>query len=168
MSKNSLDTDHVDLVMAQWDNAKPELDTYPMALIARLARTAKMMGQDIHATFKTFGLQPSEFDILATIRRNNQAVTPTQLYASTLLTSGALTSRLNKLEEKQLITRKLSAEDKRSFQIELTTQGKELIDNALAAHLETEKQIVQPLTTEDTEKLNALLKKWLVAHENKS
>lgn len=158
--------DHVDKVMQQWRDTNSELDYYPMACFARLARAAKLMGHGVYSTIKEFGLQPSEFDILATIRRNQSAVTPTQLYVSTMLTSGALTSRLNKLEEKQLIVRTLSAEDKRSFKISLTQKGTQLIDDALIAHLDNEKKLVEPLNHDEAEQLSELLKKWLIVHES--
>lgn len=160
-------SDHVDKVMAQWQRTNPDQDYYPMECVARLARTAKLVGHGVYATIKKFGLKPSEFDVLATIRRNNSAVTPTELYASTMLTSGALTACLNRLEEKGMIIRTLSKEDKRSFKISLTQEGIGLIDDALVAHLDNERELIKPLNRDESAQLNALLKKWLIANESK-
>ncbi|MEF1245075.1 MarR family winged helix-turn-helix transcriptional regulator, partial [Vibrio campbellii] len=99
--------DAIDKVVSQWAKEKPELDTEPMAIMGRLMRIAKHMENHVAELHKRYDLKMGEFDVLATLRRSGKPyrLTPSELISSMMLTSGAMTNRLDKLEKKGLIAR---------------------------------------------------------------
>ena len=122
--------DAIDRVVSQWAKEKPDLDTEPMAIMGRLMRIAKHMENHVAELHKRYDLKMGEFDVLATLRRSGEPyrLTPSELISSMMLTSGAMTNRLDKLEKKGLIDREHSKEDRRSVTVQLTSKGFELID----------------------------------------
>lgn len=155
--------DKLDLVVKQWHAQKPHLDTMPMALIGRLLRLSKHLETAITQCHKTFALTLGEFDVLATLRRsaNESCLTPSELSSALLLTSGAMTNRLDKLTEKKLIIRSHSELDRRSVTVALTEQGRLLIDRAIEAHVALLKELVSALNETDKQLLNVTLSTWL-------
>ncbi|RUU68066.1 MarR family transcriptional regulator, partial [Mesorhizobium sp. M2C.T.Ca.TU.009.01.2.1] len=107
--------------------------------------------------------QAGEFDVLATLRRSGTpyALTPTELYEATMVTSGAMTARLDRLEKAGLIQRAPHPSDRRGVIVQLTAKGRELTDDALTAHVANEHQILSGLTSEDREMLAKLLEKLI-------
>ncbi|WP_139803578.1 MarR family winged helix-turn-helix transcriptional regulator, partial [Cronobacter sakazakii] len=99
--------DHVDVVVSQWNSAMPELDASSMKIFGRMLRLIKHLGKIRAQAMAPFGFREGEFDVLATLRRSGKpyCLSPTQLYTSLLVTSGAMTNRLNHLEEQGLIKR---------------------------------------------------------------
>ncbi len=157
--------DHVANILDQWQVQRPDLDCSPVAIVGRISRIEKIMKPQIQQGMTPFGLTAIEFDILATLRRNNCPLTPTQLYQLAMLSSGAMTTNLDKLEKRQLIKRQHSEEDRRSCVVELTTQGWELIERAYPAHIANEDKLLMPLSKEEREVLASLLARWLEANE---
>jgi len=159
--------DKLDLVVKQWEQEKPHLDTTPMALIGRLLRISKHIETRITHCHKTFSLTLGEFDVLATLRRsaNKASLTPSELISALLLTSGAMTNRLDKLTEKQLIVRCHSEQDRRSVTVALTEQGRILIDEAIEAHVTLLHALVEALNEDDKKLLNGTLTTWLSQFE---
>jgi len=155
--------DKLDLVVQQWNSEKPHLDTTPMALVGRLLRISKHLETRISQCHKGFSLTLGEFDVLATLRRsaNNSCLTPSELISALLLTSGAMTNRLDKLTEKKLIQRTHSELDRRSVTVALTTQGRALIDEAIEAHVALLKELVGSLDETDKKMLDSTLTTWL-------
>lgn len=155
--------DKLDLVVKQWHTEKPHLDTTSMALIGRLLRITKHLEKGITQCHKTFSLSLGEFDVLATLRRaaNNACLTPSELIAALLLTSGAMTHRLDKLSEKKLIIRAHNEQDRRSVTVALTDQGRALIDDAIEAHVAVLEELVHSLSDSDKSMLNGTLNTWL-------
>lgn len=155
--------DSLDKIMEQWAKEKPELDTMPMSMLGRLLRLYKHLETEVSQTHKEFGLKQGEFDVLATLRRTGfpYTLTPSELIDNLLLTSGAMTNRLDKLEAKQLIVREHSTADRRSIAIKLTDKGLELIDNALQAHVETQHRLVNCLDDNQKSLMNNTLRSWL-------
>jgi DNA-binding MarR family transcriptional regulator len=155
--------DKLDLVVKQWHIEKPHLDTTPMALIGRLLRISKHLETRITQCHKNFALTLGEFDVLATLRRaaNNSCLTPSELISALLLTSGAMTHRLDTLSEKKLILRAHNAQDRRSVTVALTDQGRALIDQAIEAHVAVLKELVNSLSAADKSMLNGTLTIWL-------
>lgn len=100
-----MDSDHVDMLLAQWARQRPDLDCSPMGVLGRVARMAAIAGREVSEELKTCGLLGSDFDILATLRRAGEPLTPTALYQAAMLSSGAMTARLDKLAERGLIER---------------------------------------------------------------
>jgi DNA-binding MarR family transcriptional regulator len=160
--------DKIDLVINQWHCEKPHLDTRPMALIGRLLRLSKHLENSIAECHKEFGLTFGEFDVLATLRRsaNFQSLTPSELLNALLLTSGAMTNRLDKLQCKGLINRNNNKQDKRSVAVSLTAEGRKLIDEVIEAHVRVQHTLVGALDDQDKLLLNGSLKIWLAGFES--
>jgi DNA-binding MarR family transcriptional regulator len=138
--------DHVDRVLAQWGSQRPDLDVSPMAVIGRLSRLTRLIDVELRRTFGAHGLDPAAFDVLATLRRNGTSLTPAELMRSSMVTSGAITQRLDRLETRGLVTRTPSESDGRVVHVALTGDGRALIDQALPDHVETEKRLLAALT----------------------
>ncbi|MDE1460929.1 MarR family winged helix-turn-helix transcriptional regulator [Spartinivicinus poritis] len=157
--------DHVDLVLEQWQQQRPDLDVSPMAIFGRLSRMSSIVEPKIKAVLKSHGLTIAEFDVLAALKRGGEPLTPTTLYNTTMLTSGAMTARLDKLEQRGLIKRQPSATDRRSLLIALTETGLQLVDTAVVAHVDNEQQMLACFSEEEKAQLAKLMKTWLLAHE---
>lgn len=147
----------------QWGRERPDLDASPMAVLGRLAEAAYVTRDRINPLFARFGLQPGEFDVLATLRRSGKphALTPTALYEATMISSGAMTNRLDRLERAGLIAREPHPTDRRGVVVRLTEKGLALIDEAVTAHVENEHEILSGLTREEREMLAGLLAKLI-------
>lgn len=163
--EQSDERDHVDALLAQWARERPDLDCWPMAIFGRVARMAALAGRDIDEGIKEQGLASGEFDVLATLRRAGEPLTPTALYQSTMLTSGAMTARLDKLERQGWIARQPSPCDRRSLLVALTDEGRAVIDKAVAAHVHNEWRLLDPLSETEQRQLADLLRRWLRAYE---
>ncbi|MFT5707829.1 MAG: DNA-binding MarR family transcriptional regulator, partial [Oceanospirillaceae bacterium] len=149
--------DHVAKILQQWEVQRPDLDCSPVAIIGRISRIEKIMKPKVQQGMTPFGLTAIEFDILATLRRNNCALTPTQLYQMAMLSSGAMTTNLDKLEKRQLIKRQHSPQDRRSCTVDLTSKGWLLIESAYPAHLCNEDKMLAPLDLKERAQLASLL-----------
>ncbi|PKG58704.1 MULTISPECIES: MarR family winged helix-turn-helix transcriptional regulator [unclassified Shewanella] len=159
--------DDIDKVVAQWGEEKPHLQTLPMEIFGRIMRLQKHIEAEIAACHKQYGLTLGEFDVLATLRRSGEPfnLTPSALLSSMMLTSGAMTNRLDKLESKGFIERVHSTEDRRSVSVGLTEKGFAIIDEAIEEHVRIQHQLVQQLSDAEKPELNQLLKTWLAAFE---
>ena len=148
----------------QWQRERPDLDVSPMAVLGRLNEASSLIArQRLAPLFARFGLQSGEFDVLATLRRSGQpyALTPTDLYEATMVTSGAMTARLDRLERAGLILRGPHPNDRRGIVVQLTAKGLALIEEALAAHVANEHKILAGLTSGERETLAKLLAKLI-------
>ncbi|MEV6320784.1 MarR family transcriptional regulator [Nocardia sp. NPDC051787] len=153
-------TDHVDQVLAQWRVQRPDLDVAPMAVLGRLTRLSQLTWAELRKTFAAHGLDAASFDVLATLRRSDppHCLTPTELMRAAMVTSGAITQRLDRLEERGLVRRSRSEFDGRGIRVTLTAAGQELIDAALPDHVATERRLLEPLSTEQREQLAITLR----------
>ena len=148
----------------QWKRERPDLDVSPMAVLGRLNEASSLIARErLAPLFARFGLQSGEFDVLATLRRSGQpyALTPTELYEATMVTSGAMTNRLDRLEKAGLILRGPHPSDRRGIVVQLTGKGLALIDEAVAAHVANEHEILAGLTEPERETLAHLLGKLI-------
>ncbi|BBL88732.1 MarR family transcriptional regulator [Vibrio rotiferianus] len=159
--------DAIDRVVSQWAKEKPDLDTEPMAIMGRLMRIAKHMENHVAEVHKRYDLKMGEFDVLATLRRSGEPyrLTPSELISSMMLTSGAMTNRLDKLEKKGLIDREHSKEDRRSVTVQLTSKGFELIDALIEQHLQAQHELMGSLTSDERGQVNQALKLLLPQYE---
>lgn len=159
--------DAIDRVVEQWAKEKPELETESMAMMGRVMRITKYMETQVAVLHKKYDMKMGEFDVLATLRRSGKPyrLTPSELIDSMMLTSGAMTNRLDKLEGKGLIKRAHSKEDRRSVTVELTKDGLLLIEKMISEHVETQDKLVKSLTSSQKRNINQLLKTWLSAYE---
>ena len=166
MSEQLVSTgDAMDVILAQWARERPDLDCSPMGVIGRISQLQREVFLAQRATFARHGLDAPSFDVLAALRRAGEPyqLTPTALMRTALVTSGAITQRLDRLEEKGLITRGRSDADGRAVVVSLTEAGRQALDAALPDHLETERQLLDGLPADDRKQLAALLRRLLVA-----
>jgi DNA-binding MarR family transcriptional regulator len=156
--------DEIDRVREEWKGQCPHLDTRGMETIGRILRAEFMLAVRLRQTFAQFDLDASGFDVLATLRRSGPPyrLTPTALYKKLVITSGAMTHRMDALERTGLLERQTAPDDRRSMTAGLTEKGRRLIDKAMAAHMEAERQIAGLLTKEEQTVLANLLKKLLL------
>lgn len=157
-------TDHVDLVLAQWAEQRPDLDVSPMAVIGRLKRLVLLIEPEMKRTFAAHGLDSASFDVLATLRRNgpDHPLTPAELMRSAMVTSGAVTQRLDRLQDRGLVTRTPSPTDGRVVQVALTQAGLSLIEGALPDHLSTEQRLLAALSPQELEQFAGALRALLL------
>ena len=157
--------DRIDRILAQWRAERPDLDVRPMGLVGRIQRAASALRPKLDETHAARGLLGESFDVLASLRRSGSPyqLTPTQLYREMMLTSGAMTNRIDRLEEAGLVVRRPDPEDRRGTLVRLTPQGKALIDAATTAHVENEARLLSGLNAREQQQLSELLRKLLVA-----
>jgi cytochrome b561 len=160
--------DHVDFVIAQWADAMPNLDASSMAVFGRMLRIMKQLGKARASALAPFGFREGEFDVLATLRRAGEPfrLTPTQLFTSLLVTSGAMTNRLSRLEASGLIARIPDPADKRSMMVGLTPKGLTLIEQALVVHTQTQDRMLKGLSQPQQMALQDLLRQMLAEEES--
>ena len=156
--------DAVDAILAQWRSERPDLDCSPMGIIGRISQLQREVHLAQRSTFAKHGLDVPSFDVLAALRRAGPPyqLTPTALMRTALVTSGAITQRLDRLEERGLITRERSRDDGRAIVVSLTDDGRKALDAALPDHLETERTLLDGLSEDDREQLAGLLRRFLV------
>ena len=154
--------DHVGRIMAQWAVERPDLDVSPQGLIGRLHRLAARLTEELVAVYAEFGLGEGEFDILATLRRTGAPyeLTPGDLAASTMVSSGAITKRVDRCVERGLVTRRVGDRDARGRVVALTSEGLDLIDRAFTAHMANEHRLVSSLSDIERARLAHLLQVW--------
>lgn len=156
--------DRAQIAVEQWRRELPDVDLLPMEVLGRLAEVALLVSRNhLEPLFADFGLQRGEFDVLATLRRSGKpyALTPTQLYAATMVSSGGMTNRLDRLEQAGLIERRPNPEDRRGTLVAISKKGLALIDRAVPAHLKNEEKVMSCLSAGEQEQLNGLLGKLI-------
>jgi DNA-binding MarR family transcriptional regulator len=156
--------DAVDRIVAQWSRERPELDTGPMAVIGRVHRLGALLETELRTVFAEAGLGNGDFDILATLRRAGEPfrLSPGELSASAMVTSGAVTKRVDRLVSKGLVERSVSADDGRGRVIQLTPEGRALTDELVVRHWANEDRLLAALDPEERAQLVALLRKLLL------
>lgn len=155
--------DHVDEILRQWNRERPDLDVGPMGLIGRMGRIVHYLTREMDKTFATFGLTGASFDVLATLRRAGApySLSPGDLLATMMITSGTLTNRIDQLEKADLVARASNPEDGRSVIISLTPAGLATIDAAVSAHVETQRRLVSVLSAKERALLDVQLRAFL-------
>jgi DNA-binding MarR family transcriptional regulator len=156
--------DAMDLILEQWARERPDLDCAPMGVIGRITQLQREVFLAQRTTFARHGLDAPSFDVLAALRRAGAPyqLTPTALMHTALVTSGAITQRLDRLEQKGLITRERSEADGRAVVVTLTAAGRTALDAALPDHLDTERAMLAGLSGDERAQLAGLLRRWLV------
>ncbi|MFG1819888.1 MarR family winged helix-turn-helix transcriptional regulator [Kribbella sp. NPDC049174] len=155
--------DHVDLVLEQWGEQRPDLDASPMGVVGRVGRLNQLFDGELRRNFARHDLDRASFDVLATLRRSNaeHSLTPAGLMRSSMVTSGAISQRLDRLEARGLVTRTPSETDGRGVRVTLTEQGLQLIDTVLPAHIDTENRLLAGLSAAEREQFVDLLRTLL-------
>lgn len=160
--------DRVAEIQAQWRRERPDLDVSPQGLVGRLHRLGDLLRAELVGVYQRFGLGEGEFDVLAALRRQGApyALAPGALARHTMVTTGAMTKRVDRLEAAGLVERSTSPEDGRGRVVRLTGAGRDLIDEAFTAHMRNEQRLVAALAPADRERLEGLLTAWLGAVED--
>jgi DNA-binding MarR family transcriptional regulator len=159
--------DHIDQILSQWSRERPELDTKALGLVGRLVRTVHLADAALAKGLRGHNLQAGWFDLLAALRRTGDPyeLNPTQLMRATMLSSGGMTKRLDRLAEAGLVERRPDPGDRRGTLVRLTGRGKRIIDDALETHLANEQNLLRTLTPNQQRSLDALLRTLLASLE---
>lgn len=160
--------DSVDRIVDQWATARPDVDTSAMGIIGRLSRITRIMERQLQVVYTRHGLQAGEFDILATLYRNQagpRGLTPGELTGSAMVTSGAITNRLDRLVAKDLITREVDPANRRTVRIALTELGQQTIGDALTDHVANEELLLAGMPEPRRTQLESLLRSLLTDYE---
>lgn len=160
--------DRLDRIQEAWRNERPDLDVRPQGVIGRLHRVAGHLTDELVAVYRQHGLGEGDFDVLATLRRAGAPYerTPGDLCANTLVTSGAMTKRVDRLEAAGLVSRRVSETDGRGRVVALTPRGREVIDAAFTDHMANERRLLDALDPADAEQLERVLRRWLAVFED--
>lgn len=146
---------------------RPEVDVSPQGVIGRLHRLAGHLTDQLTVVYRRFGLSEGEFDVLAALRRAGKPYerAPGELANFTMVTTGAMTKRIDRLERDGLVTRRPSSEDGRGRVVALTAAGRKLIDRAFTEHMRNERRLLDELAAADAARLEKLLTAWLARFE---
>lgn len=155
--------DRVGEIQQAWRRERPDLDPSPQGVIGRLHRVALELTERLVAVYGEYGLTEGEFDVLATLRRAGDPYERAagELADHTLVTTGGLTKRVDRLEARGLVERRAAASDARRRLVRLTQEGKDLIDRAFTAHLANEHRLLEELGETDASTLESVLTRWL-------
>ncbi|MDA3645363.1 MarR family transcriptional regulator [Saccharopolyspora indica] len=151
--------DAVSAVLAQWREQRPDLDFTPISVVGRIMRLSRLWDKEIKDFLAGHGLESGEFDILSTLRRSGEPYTLTAgaFLKESLVTTGAITLRVDRMERKDLVARVRDDADRRSVKIQLTPHGLAVIDRVLPLHLANEARLLGGLDRDGREDLAAVL-----------
>ncbi|MFC0861931.1 MarR family winged helix-turn-helix transcriptional regulator [Sphaerimonospora cavernae] len=155
--------DAVDVVLAQWRRERPDLDAWPMGVIGRISRLSRLLDRELKDFFAGHGLERWEFDVLATLRRSGPPyeLTASDLYRAAMVTSGAITNRVDRMAVKGLVERIPDEEDRRSVRIRLTEQGLAKVEELVGLHVANEVRLLAALPPEQRDQLSGALRTLL-------
>lgn len=159
--------DSVDRMVEAWSASHPGTDVSPLEVVGRLLLSAEHCRRQLEAALRSFELSFGDFDVINTLRRHSDqdGQHPSDLARSSLITTGAMTARLKRLERSGLITRSTDLGDGRAVRVHLTERGDQIARRALDAVLEADLAFLQPLNADQRETAAALLKRLLLAAE---
>ena len=137
--------DYTDKVLADWQLVKPELDATTTAVVSRVTRLAAYLEAQFAETVSRFGLSgKGDYDTLAALRRAkpNSALSPTQLADAAMITTGGMTSRIDRLEQAGYVERHTDPSDRRGLLVHLTKSGRRVVDETFEANLEWQRRLL--------------------------
>ena len=155
--------DHVDGIEAAWKRERPDVDVAPLVLLGRLFRAVALADARLAEGLAGRDLQPGWFDLLAALRRASEPfeLNPTRLMRATMLSSGGMTKRLDRMADAGLVERRADPNDRRGTLVRLTAHGRAVIDEALPVHVQNEERLLTAPTEAERKRLDALLRKLL-------
>jgi len=153
----------VDRIAGQWHDVRPDVDVSPMAVIGRVSRLSRLIDKRLGENFARFGIEAWMYDVLATLRRQGEPyeLTAGDLVRQSMVTTGAVTNRIDRLEQRGLVER-ARTDDRRKVVVRLTPAGRDLVDRVVGDHMGTERDILSPLTQRQEADLARLLRTVLV------
>lgn len=160
--------DEVDRIVAAWRRERPDLEVSPMEILSRVSRLSRQLDLARKSTFAQHGLEVWAFDVLSALRRSGEPyqLTPSQLLTQTLVTSGTMTNRIDRLVAAGLVERHPDPYDRRGVLVRLTDAGKSKVDNSLQDLLVHEQELLAGLTTAQRKRLAELLRSLSTGFEN--
>lgn len=164
----AMNRDSIDELQSDWSLQRPDLNPEPMGVVLRIQALAKILGDKTTATLQEYDLQWWQYDVLSTLRRQGYpfVMAATSLADSTMLSSGAMTNRIDRLEEEQLVRRISDKNDGRRVLVQLTNKGIRLIEGATEARFEAAMDALESLSKRQRESLSNLLRIVLTAHQD--
>lgn len=155
--------DNIDKILAQWQHEAPALDVSSLAVVGRILQLAQQLSKHRETVLADFDLTVWSFDMLATLRRQGPPyqLKPTELYQWLMLSSGAMTNRIDRLEKNGLVTRLRDPDDRRGVIVQLSDSGAERIDAVMPILFERERQFLADLSQTETTDLIMLLRQFL-------
>ncbi|MBD2449300.1 MarR family transcriptional regulator [Nostoc sp. FACHB-152] len=162
-----MNKDRIDIILEEWQQELPQLDTSAIGIIGRVLRIARLLEKHRESILVEYGLNVWSFDVLATLRRQGQPfrLKPTELYSLLMLSSGAMTNRIDRLEQDGIVTRVRDAEDRRSVMVQLTPKGIQLANTVMPILFEKEKQVLSQFTADELQLSIPMLRKLLMLLE---
>ncbi len=160
-----MDKDIIDNLKDDWSRQRPDLNSEPMGIVLRIQSLAKLLGNQASGRLEEFDLQWWQYDVLSALRRKGKPyiLAASKLAEAGMLTSGAMTNRIDRLEEAGLVRRLQDKKDGRRVLVQLTNDGLELIDNATAARFDVANAAMDNLTILQRKQLDDLLRCVLLA-----
>jgi DNA-binding MarR family transcriptional regulator len=158
--------DEVDTIVDAWRRERPDLDVAPMEVLSRISRLARHLDRLRANAFSAHDLEAWEFDVLAALRRSGPPyrLSPGQLLRETLVTSGTMTNRVDRLTDRGFVTRQDHPNDRRGVLVQLTETGRDAVDATLAELMSAERQIVSVLDVAQHDQLTRSLRLLLARH----
>ena len=157
--------DFIDRFEAEWRDSRPDMDVAEVAGILRAIRLVGALDRELAVIAGRHGLKPGQFNVLAALRRQGRALSPKDLVAASILTSGALTPVLDKLEGAGLVRREADPEDRRGIRVALTELGRVTIDAALDERMARHYRLAEALSPAERATLARLMRKLSLAQE---
>lgn len=159
--------DRVARIQREWARERPDVDVRPQGVIGRLHRLGAYLTEELCVVYRRYGLGEGDFDVLAALRRAGAPFerAPGELAEHTMVTTGAMTKRVDRLERAGLVSRRASESDGRGRVVALTPEGLALIDRAFTEHMANERRLLDALTEEEAAQLESLLTRWLALAE---
>jgi DNA-binding MarR family transcriptional regulator len=160
--------DEVDRLVEAWHRERPDLDVAPLEVLSRVSRLARHLDRARRTAFAEHDLEPWEFDVLSALRRAGEPyrLTPSKLLTQTLVTSGTMTNRIDRLAARDLVKRLPDPDDRRGVLVELSEVGRERVDGAFEGLLAQEREILAGLSGADRETLAGLLRTLVLPFDN--
>ena len=156
--------DEVDDLVTAWRHQRPDLDVAPLQVLSRVSRLARHLDIARRGAFAAHGLESWEFDVLSALRRAGPPfqLTPGALLRATLVTSGTMTNRIDRLAEAGLVSREPDPRDRRGVLVTLSTRGRDEVDAAFTDLLDREQALLSRLGPQQRDQLAGLLRTLLV------
>lgn len=153
--------DEVDRIVAAWRRERPDLDVAPLGVLSRVTRLARHLDRARRAAFAEHDLESWDFDVLSALRRAGSPyqLSPGQLVTQTLVTSGTMTNRIDRLVARGLVERHPDPADRRGVLVRLTRDGLARVDAALADLLERERELLADLDEAEQDVLSGMLRR---------
>jgi DNA-binding MarR family transcriptional regulator len=160
--------DPVDKFLEQWQDERPDLDPSPLAVVSRLLMLYPHLEHSADQALRRFHLSLWQFDVLAALRRSGApfSLSPSRLTQLVTLSAGAMTNRIDRLEQLGLVRRGDDPGDRRGLRVSLTRKGRRLVDEAIVVRLDDARRNIARLTPAEVRGLAGLLRKLLSAVTN--